>query len=168
MTKTPIPINTADIVGEKAGDSGRTVQLLSCPESAVYSRMFLNSFPVKQRGTVLGNRVGSQELIQLGERVRQKRKDCHLSQETLAEKVGISVNTVSRIEGGQAAISIEIFVKLVEVLGADANELLGKNPEGDRNPAHKMVSRVLNLQPKEQKIVIQTISALMDGIEGIR
>lgn len=87
---------------------------------------------------------------------------------TLAEKVGISVNTVSRIEGGQAAISIEIFVKLVEVLGADANELLGKNPEGDRNPAHKMVSRVLNLQPKEQKIVIQTISALMDGIEGIR
>ena len=97
-----------------------------------------------------------------------KEKDCHLSQETLAEKVGISVNTVSRIEGGQAAISIEIFVKLVEVLGADANELLGKNPEGDRNPAHKMVSRVLNLQPKEQKIVIQTISALMDGIEGIR
>lgn len=46
---------------------------------------------------MLGNRVGSQELIQLGERVRQKRKDCHLSQETLAEKVGISVNTVSRI-----------------------------------------------------------------------
>ena len=37
----------------------------------------------------MGNRVGSQELIQLGERVRQKRKDCHLSQETLAEKVGM-------------------------------------------------------------------------------
>ena len=119
-------------------------------------------------GTVLGNRAGSQELIQLGERVRQKRKDCHLSQETLAEKEGISVNTVSRIEGGQAAMSIEIFAKLVEVLDADANELLGKNPEGDRSPAHKMVSRVLNLQPKEQKVVIQTISALMDGIEGIR
>ena len=119
-------------------------------------------------GTVLGNRAGSQELIQLGERVRQKRKDCHLSQETLAEKVGISVNTVSRIEGGQAAMSIEIFAKLVGVLDADANELLGKNPEGDRSPAHKMVSRVLNLQPKEQKVVIQTMSALMDGIEGIR
>ena len=119
-------------------------------------------------GTVLGNRAGSQELIQLGERVRQKRKDCHLSQETLAEKAGISVNTVSRIEGGQAAMSIEIFAKLVEVLDADANELLGKNPEGDRNPVHKMVSRVLNLQPKEQKVVIQTISALIDGIEGIQ
>ena len=52
----------------------------------------------------MGNRVGSQELIQLGERVRQKRKDCHLSQETLAEKVGISVNTVSRIEGDRKSV----------------------------------------------------------------
>ena len=44
----------------------------------------------------------------------------------MAEKAGISVNTVSRIEGGQAAMSIEIFAKLVEILDADANELLGR------------------------------------------
>ena len=128
----------------------------------------LNPSPVKQRGTVLGNRAGSQELIQLGERIRQKRKDSHLTQETFAEKAGISVNTVSRIEGGQAAMSIEIFAKLVEILDADANELLGRNPEEMGNPAHRMFSRVKNLRPKEQKIVIQTMSALMDGIEGIR
>lgn len=115
----------------------------------------------------MGNRAGSQELIQLGERIRQKRKDSHLTQETFAEKAGISVNTVSRIEGGQAAMSIEIFAKLVEILDADANELLGRNPEEMGNPAHRMFSRVKNLRPKEQKIVIQTMSALMDGIEGI-
>lgn len=116
----------------------------------------------------MGNRAGSQELIQLGERIRQKRKDSHLSQETLAEKAGISVNTVSRIEGGQAAMSIEIFAKMVEVLDADANELLGKKLGVKKNPAHKMISRVLNLRPKEQKVVIQTMSALIDGIERIR
>lgn len=116
----------------------------------------------------MGNRAGSQELIQLGERIRQKRKDSHLSQETLAEKAGISVNTVSRIEGGQTAMSIEIFAKMVEVLDADANELLGRKQGVKRNPAHKMISRVLNLRPKEQKVVIQTMSALLDGIEGIR
>lgn len=116
----------------------------------------------------MGNRAGSQELIQLGERIRQKRKDSHLTQETFAEKAGISVNTVSRIEGGQAAMSIEIFAKLVEILDADANELLGRNPEEMGNPAHRMFSRVKNLRPKEQKIVIQTMSALMDGIEGIQ
>lgn len=56
----------------------------------------------------------------------------------------------------------------MEILDADANELLGRNPEEMGNPAHRMFSRVKNLRPKEQKIVIQTMSALMDGIEGIR
>lgn len=79
----------------------------------------------------MGNRAGSQGLVELGERIRQRRKDSHLSQETFAEKAGISVNTVSRIEGGQTAMSIEIFQRLVEVLDADANMLLGR-PMGDQ------------------------------------
>lgn len=53
----------------------------------------------------------SRELVEIGERIRQRRKDSHLSQEAFAEKAGISVNTVSRIEGGQAAMSVEIFSK---------------------------------------------------------
>ena len=138
MTKTPIPINTADIVGEKLVTVGEQYSFYRVPKVLFTAECF-KSLSCEAKGDCVGKPCGcQQELIQLGERVRQKRKDCHLSQETLARKVGISVNTVSRIEGGQAAISIEIFVKLVEVLGADANELLGKNPEGDRNPAHKI------------------------------
>jgi len=115
----------------------------------------------------LGNRAGSQRLIQLGERIRQKRKDSHLSQETFAEKAGISVNTVSRIEGGQAAMSVEIFAKLVEVLDTDADELLGRRAKAKENdPVETTAARIRRLKPKEQKIVIQTMKALMDGMEG--
>ncbi|MCU6761924.1 anaerobic benzoate catabolism transcriptional regulator [uncultured Roseburia sp.] len=116
----------------------------------------------------MGNRAGSQRLIQLGERIRQKRKDSHLSQETFAEKAGISVNTVSRIEGGQAAMSVEIFAKLVEVLDTDANELLGRKPMGNRedDPAAKTIARIRRLKPKEQRIVLKTMKTLMDGMEG--
>lgn len=114
----------------------------------------------------MGNRAGSQRLIQLGEQIRQKRKDSHLSQEIFAEKAGISVNTVSRIEGGQAAMSVEIFAKLVEVLDADANELLGRKPAGKDEIAEKIMLRIRRLKPREQKIVIQTMSALVDGMEG--
>ena len=116
----------------------------------------------------MGNRAGSQRLIQLGERIRQKRKDSHLSHETFAEKAGISVNTVSRIEGGQAAMSVEIFAKLVEVLDTDANELLGRKPMGNRedDPAAKTIARIRRLKPKEQRIVLKTMKTLMDGMEG--
>ena len=115
----------------------------------------------------MGNRAGSQELIQLGERIRQKRKDSHLTQETFAEKAGISVNTVSRIEGGQAAMSIEIFAKLVEVLDTDADELLGRRAKAKANdPVETTAARIRRLKPKEQKIVLKTMKALMDGMEG--
>ena len=115
----------------------------------------------------MGNRAGSQRLIQLGERIRQKRKDSHLSQETFAEKAGISVNTVSRIEGGQAAMSVEIFAKLVEVLDTDAYELLGRREkEKENDPVETAAARIRRLKPKEQKIVLKTMKALMDGMEG--
>ena len=115
----------------------------------------------------MGNRAGSQKLIQLGERIRQKRKDSHLSQETFAEKAGISVNTVSRIEGGQAAMSVEIFAKLVEVLDTDADELLGRRAkEKENDPVETAAARIRRLKPKEQKIVLKTMKALMDGMEG--
>ena len=115
----------------------------------------------------MGTRAGSQRLIQLGERIRQKRKDSHLSQETFAEKAGISVNTVSRIEGGQAAMSVEIFAKLVEVLDTDADELLGRRAkEKENDPVETTAARIRRLKPKEQKIVLKTMKALMDGMEG--
>ena len=119
---------------------------------------------------MLGSRAGSQGVIELGERIRQRRQEKNISQETFAEKAGVSVNTVSRIEGGQTATSIEIFTKMVEVLDADANELLGRkrNVPYGKNPEETMVLRIRKLKPKEQKIVIQTMTALMDGIEGER
>lgn len=114
-------------------------------------------------GAVLGNRAVSQGLIELGERIRKRRQEVHLSQEAFAEKVGISVNTVSRVEGGQTAMSIEIFKKMVEILEADADDLLGKCPK-EKNKYDTLVRRIQQLKENEQKIVLQTMEVLIDGI----
>lgn len=116
-------------------------------------------------GAVLGNRAVSQGLIELGERIRKRRQEVHLSQEAFAEKVGISVNTVSRVEGGQTAMSIGIFKKMVEILEVDADDLLGKCPkEKEKNKYDTLVRRIQQLKENEQKIVLQTMEVLIDGI----
>ena len=51
----------------------------------------------------MGKYAESGNLIELGNRLRNRRTELHLSQETVAEKAEISTNTVSRIEGGQTA-----------------------------------------------------------------
>lgn len=59
----------------------------------------------------MGNRAESQDLIDLGNRIRKRRQEIHLSQEVLAEKAGISPNTISRIEGGQTAMECRLYCK---------------------------------------------------------
>ena len=104
----------------------------------------------------MSNRAISTELIELGERIRKRRQEMKLSQESFAEKAGISVNTVSRIEGGQTAMSVEIFRKMIEILEIDANILLGKE-KGDtekQESVQEVLYRIQKMQWKEQKIIM--------------
>ena len=118
----------------------------------------------------MSNRAISTELIELGERIRKRRQEMKLSQESFAEKAGISVNTVSRIEGGQTAMSVEIFRKMIEILETDANILLGKE-EGDterQESVQEVLYRFQKMEWKEQKIIMQTIDSLIDSLNEYR
>ena len=116
----------------------------------------------------MGNRAGSQDLINLGNRIRDRRNEIRLSQENVAERAGISANTVSRIEGGQSAMSIEIFIKMVQILEVDANELLGVSTlETEEDGRHqKLFYR--HLKRSEQTVVLRTVEALVDGLRQCR
>ena len=116
---------------------------------------------------MLGNRVVSQKLIDLGNYIREKRQCAGMSQERLAEKSGLSPNTVSRIEGGQMAMSMETFRKIVKALGLDANVLLGATEltEGDEEELQGLFCRMRYLKQRERKVVLETVTALIDALE---
>ena len=98
----------------------------------------------------MSNRAISTELIELGERIRKRRQEMKLSQESFAEKAGISVNTVSRIEGGQTAMGKE---------GDDAEK---------RKQFEEVFYRIQKMEWKEQKIIMQTIDSLIDSFNEYR
>ena len=118
----------------------------------------------------MGNRAVSQELIILGNRIRKYRKERGFSQETLAEKSGVSSNTISRIEGGQMAMSVGILQKIVKALGVDANTLLGGSTEVNETKiwVSAFSSRVQELKENEQEILKHTMNALIESMEKNR
>ncbi len=117
----------------------------------------------------MSNRAISTELIELGEQIRKRRQEMKLSQESFAEKAGISVNTVSRIEGGQTAMSVEIFRKMIEILETDANILMGKEGTMQKEKQFEEVFyRIQKMEWKEQKIIMQTIDSLIDSFNEYR
>ena len=104
-------------------------------------------------------------LIEIGERIREKRRERHLSQEALAEKVGVSPITISRIECGQTAMSIEIFCEIIQALGVNAEELLGDKSYGtESKEIDQMVFRIRHLKKSDQEIVLHTVGALIDSL----
>ena len=52
----------------------------------------------------------------IGQKIRKFRKSCGLSQEQLAEEVGISTTHLSHIETGNTKLSLPVFFKIASAL----------------------------------------------------
>ena len=68
------------------------------------------------------------DYYKIGQRVRMLRRAQDLSQEELAERVGISVTHMSHIETGNTKLSLPVFLQLSQVLGVGTDDLLGEPP----------------------------------------
>lgn len=60
----------------------------------------------------------------IGQKIRKTRKARGLSQEQLAEKIGISTTHMSHIETGNTKLSLPVFVNLAKVLEVRTDELI--------------------------------------------
>ncbi len=56
---------------------------------------------------------------ELGKSIKDRRKELRITQPDLAEMAGISVNTLYKIERGQANPTVKVLTKLVDVLGME-------------------------------------------------
>ena len=57
--------------------------------------------------------------VTIGEQIRLRRKELMLPQPDLADIASISVNTLYKIERGQANPTIEVLGKILDVLGLE-------------------------------------------------
>ena len=58
------------------------------------------------------------DMEQFGQRIKKKRKEKHLSQIEVAEKLGISPNHLSTLENGNSNPSFEVICDLCDLLDA--------------------------------------------------
>ncbi len=66
--------------------------------------------------------------LEIGKRIKERRKALRITQPDLAELSGISVNTLYKIERGQANPTLKVLNKLAKVLGMEL-KLEVKNPK---------------------------------------
>ena len=70
--------------------------------------------------------------MELGKQIYELRKKANLSQEQLAEKVGVSRQTISQIERGDYSPSVTLALKIAKVLNVSVEEIFSYE-EGEEN-----------------------------------
>ncbi len=96
----------------------------------------------------------------LGERIRELRKAKGLTQEQLAELVGVEPRHISRVEGGYNSPSIERLARIAEVLGVPIQELFNfmhLNDSADR--LQDIEDAIKGMSEEYQKIVYKIVHA---------
>jgi len=65
----------------------------------------------------------SKEEIHLAKKIRQYRKEAGLTQEIMAEKLGLSSKYIRFIENGRRRPSLKVVYKIAKILGVDTCKL---------------------------------------------
>ena len=104
----------------------------------------------------------------LGKRIARLRKDKGMSQETLAEKIGVSSQAVSKWENDLSCPDIALLPHLARLLGTTADKLLtGETnqvqllPENQRKPFDSLIMRIRILSAKGDKVQLNLPMSLV-------
>lgn len=82
----------------------------------------------------------------IGDRIKFHRKRLGMTQEQLAERMGVSAQAVSKWENNLSCPDISVLPELAEIFGITVDELLGKNP-----PAGTAVHEAEVVTPEKEK-----------------
>lgn len=98
------------------------------------------------------------------ENLKNVRKRCGLTQQELAEKVGVSRASLSSWEIARANPDLETFIRLCHVLGMGADDLLGlvrkEDYAGMKQPVLELAEIIAKLSPAEFNIVRKVVLSI--------
>jgi transcriptional regulator with XRE-family HTH domain len=107
-----------------------------------------------------------QFFIDLGRRIAALRKEQHLTQQQLADALGIAQQTLAHYEGGRIRAPASMLPQLAHTFGVGIDELVGHPSKngGKRGPAPKLqrqLERVSQLPKPQQRFVEQMLETVL-------
>ena len=101
----------------------------------------------------------------LGAAVKAARLENKLTQEQLAEMVGIVPSHVKQIEAGSRSPSVEVLYKLAHTLNFSVDDIFFPGRKGDQELLYKIERSLQQCSVHELRVVYSTITALKDKQE---
>ena len=104
----------------------------------------------------------------LGDRVKRFRKNAELTQEKLAEKVDVAVETISRLERGHSIPSVEKFYEIAQAIDVEMAVLfdIADDDFKARTYPHMAEMRELLRSAKKahQKMAVEVVRRVLEEV----
>lgn len=101
----------------------------------------------------------------MGARIAQARKDQNLTQQHVADALGIAQQTLAHYESGRLRFPSCMVPPLARMLGMTADELLGQErPKGKRGPTPRLqqqIGRISQLPKTKQLFVMEMLDMVI-------
>jgi transcriptional regulator with XRE-family HTH domain len=102
----------------------------------------------------------------LGKRIRERRKSLKMTQEDIAEKAGISIKHISKIETGKSPPSLACFVSIANALDTTLDRLLMDNLTENTAQVLEEVKIIFDdFSPIETHIAVDLLKALKFSVK---
>lgn len=99
----------------------------------------------------------------VGTRIKKARETASLTQEQLAEMVGLSASHISVVERGVKAPRLETFVEIANALGVTADSLLiDVLDHAMEISASELSEQIKRLSPKAQEKTLKVVQVLVE------
>lgn len=106
------------------------------------------------------------DYYEIGQRIRKIRKARRLSQEQLAEQIGISVTHMSHIETANTKLSLPVLVAIASALDVQIDTLVYERPQESVTTAMKDIGEVLDsCTAKEARLIADMVRAMKQSID---
>lgn len=101
--------------------------------------------------------------VLFGKRIKKLRESMLLSQEALAEKIGIHRNTLARIENGINFASLETIENLCRVFNLEYKDLFTFNQVVKKEPTKAFLLKLAELNDNDATYFLKNIDAYIEA-----
>ena len=101
----------------------------------------------------------------IGQRLKRARKEKHLTQENLAEKMDVSIAFLSRIERGSSHINLKRLSEMCEILGVSEGEILnGVSNNSSKYLDNEFATILKKCSSNKQKLIYDIAKVIVKDI----
>ncbi|WP_431033337.1 helix-turn-helix domain-containing protein [Pseudomonas yamanorum] len=103
---------------------------------------------------------------QLGRMIAKRRTERHLTQEEVAERMGIGSEAISRLERGVVDLSVAKLMQLADIFDCRMDELLIESSSRPTDQSQMIIGLLTGLKERDRAFILATVEQLAGHLKN--